>query len=42
MSTADRGECHQAAGAVAIQKAYKPSDWRFTMEQIGQGLGKIY
>jgi len=24
------------------RKAYKPSDWRFTMEQIGQELGKIY
>jgi len=24
------------------RKKYEPTDWRFTMEQIGQELGKIY
>jgi len=24
------------------RKKYEPTDWRFTMEQIGQKLGKIY
>ena len=24
------------------RKKYEPTDWRFTMEQIGRKLGKIY
>ena len=24
------------------RKKYEPTDWKFTMEQIGQELGKIY
>jgi hypothetical protein len=36
---------YQAVGADVMQrrrKKYEPTDWRFTMEQIGQELGKIY
>ena len=24
------------------RKKYEPTDWRFTMERIGQELGKVY
>jgi hypothetical protein len=38
-------EGHQAFGAHAMpsrRKRIEPTDWRFSMEQIGRELGKIY
>jgi hypothetical protein len=44
-SVIDVHEGHQAFGAHAMpsrRKRIEPTDWRFSMEQIGRELGKIY
>jgi hypothetical protein len=36
------GKAFVAHAMQSRRKKYEPTDWRFTMEQIGQELGKIY